>query len=61
MSGRPKVHGERVTTAVRLPKELHKRASHEAIDRDTSVNHLLVKALTYYLDRLPPIKPEDAP
>jgi predicted HicB family RNase H-like nuclease len=56
--GRPKVHTEaRVTTAVRLPKSLYKRARHEALDRDSSVNHLVCKALEYYLDRLPPVEP----
>lgn len=57
--GRPKkFHDRRVTTAVRLPERLHRRLSETAEDRDTSINHLLVKAAEHYLDRLPAIEPE---
>lgn len=60
-AGRPREHdeGTRTTTGVRLDKDLYKRAKHAAIDRDTSVNHLINKALAYYLDRLPPLEPTD--
>lgn len=54
--GRPREHlEERITTAIRLPKTLHKKLKREALERDSSVNHLLVKAAQHYLDRLPPI------
>lgn len=57
---RPKVHQDaRVTTAVRLPQHLYDRLRDEADARDTSVNHLLVKAAGFYLDRLPPLEAED--
>lgn len=57
---RPKRTGERVATAIRLPKELHERAVRVAHERDTSVNHLVVKALALYLDKLPPLEiPEE--
>lgn len=40
---------------MRFPRELHDRALEAAHDRDTSINHLVVKALYFYLDRLPPL------
>ena len=56
--GRPKEHlEERVTTAVRIPKGLYRKLKQEANQRDSSLNHLLVKAAEYYLDRLPPLEP----
>jgi predicted HicB family RNase H-like nuclease len=57
--GRPRQYREdRVTTAVRLPEALHRRLTEEAEARDTSLNHLLVRAATYYLDHmLPPLGP----
>lgn len=58
--GRPTRNGERVATAIRLPRELHERAARVAHERDTSINHLVVKALALYLDRLPPLEvPEE--
>jgi predicted HicB family RNase H-like nuclease len=57
---RPKKYLEpRVATAVRLPPELHRRLQDEAASRDTSVNHLLVKAATFYLSHLPPLEARD--
>jgi predicted HicB family RNase H-like nuclease len=57
---RPKTHTEpRVTTAIRLPEDLHERLRDAAETRDTSVNHLLVKAARFYLDRLPPLDATD--
>lgn len=54
--GRPKKYFERrVTTAVRLPETLHRRLQDTAYARDTSVNHLIVKAAEHYLSHLPPI------
>lgn len=58
--GRPKEHPEdRVTTAVRIPRDLYKRLKREAVERDSSLNHLLVKAASYYLERLPSLEPVD--
>lgn len=49
----------RPAVAVRMPKELHERLRTTADERDTSVNHLMVKAAQAYLDRLPPLEPEE--
>lgn len=51
---RPKVHGDRVTTQIRLPVDLHDRLQQAAEERDVSVNFLVVKALEDYLARLIP-------
>lgn len=52
---RPKVHHEdRVTTAFRLPTELHARLTRAAAERDLSANFLAVKALEEFLDNLVP-------
>lgn len=52
---RPKVHHEdRVTTAIRLPRELHEKLHEAAADRDLSANFLAVKAIEDFLDRLVP-------
>ncbi len=52
--GRPKLHEEpRVTTAVRIPKSLHQRLHKAAAERDVSVNRLVTRAVSDYLDRLP--------
>lgn len=42
--------GERVLTALRLPADLHERLRLTAEERDTSINHLLIRAACYYLD-----------
>lgn len=56
--GRRKVHQEpRVTTAIRIPESLHRELEETAEDRDTSINHLLVKAARHYLSNLPPLEP----
>jgi hypothetical protein len=57
--GRPKQYlEERVTTAIRVPLSLHERLQQEADSRDTSINHLIVRATAYYLDHLlPPLGP----
>jgi predicted HicB family RNase H-like nuclease len=48
--GRPKEYAEdRVTTAIRLPKDLYKRLKHEAIDREVSVNSLIEQATQTFL------------
>lgn len=52
---RPKVHHEeRVTTAFRIPKELHGRLQEAAAERDLSANFLAVKAIEEFLDNLVP-------
>lgn len=52
---RPKVHHEeRVTTAFRLPRDLHQRLQDAAAERDLSANYLAVKALEEFLDNLVP-------
>lgn len=54
--GRPKEYPEeRVTTAVRIPKVLYKRAKHAALDRDVGVGLLINRALERYLENLPPV------
>lgn len=47
-----KAKGPRVSTKVRLPKELHDRLKREADGRDTSVTHLIVRATEVYLREL---------
>lgn len=54
-----KVVGKPKATAVRLPQDLHARLQATADERGTSVNHLIVLAASYYLDRLPPLMPGD--
>lgn len=49
---RPRVHGNRVSTMVRLPVDLHERLCAAATERDVSVNYLICKAISHYLDRL---------
>ena len=49
--GRPKVHDERITTAVRLPKGLHKRLKIEAVYRDVGVNVIVTKAVEDWMKK----------
>lgn len=52
---RPKVHHEqRVTTAIRLSRDLHERLTEAARDRQLAVNHLVVLAVEDFLERLIP-------
>lgn len=50
---------------MRLPRDLHAQLRASAEERELSVNYLVVRALTYYLDRLIPadeielIRPDD--
>jgi predicted HicB family RNase H-like nuclease len=49
--GRPKQYEEdRVTTAVRVPTPVHEKFRALAEERDVSVNYLINKAMTRYLD-----------
>lgn len=47
-------HEKRVTTAVRLPEDLHQRLKDAAEERDVSVNLIVTKAVAQYLDGLLP-------
>lgn len=50
--GRPKVHtDERITTAVRLPKALHKRLKIEAVHREVGVNFLVTRAIEEWMKK----------
>lgn len=54
---RPKLYEEpRVATAVRLPLDLHERLRAEAMKRQVSANLLVERAISVYLDRLPPFE-----
>lgn len=47
---------ERVTTAIRIPRDLHERLVKEAEDREVSINVMAVKALERYVSRLPDLR-----
>lgn len=47
--------GHRVTCAVRLPDDLHARLRDAAREREVSMNRLIERAVSEYLDRLVPI------
>lgn len=52
---RPRTYAEdRVATAVRLPVSVHRRLHQAAVDRDVSANLLITRAITDFLERLPP-------
>lgn len=51
-----KHHEKRVTTAVRLTESLHARLHETAAERDVSVNLIVSRAVTEYLDRLLPVE-----
>jgi len=51
---RPRLYDKRITTAVRLPEDIHERLRDAADERDVSVNYLITKAVDDYLDRLVP-------
>lgn len=44
----------RVTTAVRLPEDLHRKLQEHAEMRDVSVNWLVTRAVEQFIDQLPP-------
>lgn len=53
MMGRPRLYEERrIATAVRLPVSLHDKLKRAAMSREVSVNFLLTRAVTAYLQRL---------
>lgn len=43
---------ERISTAVRLPVELHAELQRQAAQREVSVNYLITRAVYHYLRRL---------
>lgn len=51
--GRPKVYDERVCTAIRLPTDVRDRLEAAANERDVSMNLLITRAITHYLNQLP--------
>lgn len=52
---RPTVYGERKTTAIRLPVELHQRLVEAAAEREVAVNRLVIVAIEDMLERLIPV------
>ena len=55
MGRRRKYEPDRVTTAVRIPGELHQKLQEEAEARDISMNYLLVRGAQLVLERLTPL------
>jgi predicted HicB family RNase H-like nuclease len=55
MGRRRKYEPDRVTTAVRIPAELHQKLQEEAEARDISMNYLLVRGAQLVLERLTPL------
>lgn len=47
----------RVSTAVRLPAELHAELHQQAAEREVSVNFLVTRAVAHYLKALGPADP----
>lgn len=45
----------RVATAIRLPADLSKQLRDEAARRDVSMNYLIVRAVTRYLENAVPV------
>ena len=48
---------KRVSTAVRLPADLHAELQRQALERDVSVNFLVTRAVGRYLRELGPADP----
>ena len=44
---------KRIATAVRLPEHLHDELQRQAEQRDVSVNYLVVRAVSQYLEAAP--------
>lgn len=53
---RPREYDTRVSTALRLPPELHDRLKRAADEREVSANLLIERAITEYLERLRPLR-----
>jgi hypothetical protein len=54
---RPRQHGERVVTAIRVPVDLHARLVEISEERDITINGLMVKATQHYIDHVMPPLP----
>lgn len=52
---RPREHGERVSTQIRVPVELYDRLAAASAERDLPMNTMVVKAIGNYLDQLVPL------
>jgi predicted HicB family RNase H-like nuclease len=57
---RRKYEPDRVTTAVRIPTEIHQKLQEEAEARDVSLNYLLVRGAQLVLERLTPLSDTEA-
>lgn len=55
MGRRRRYDPDRVTTAVRIPAEIHEKLREEAEARDVSLNYLLVRGAQLVLERLTPL------
>ena len=53
--GRPTVYDQRVTTAIRLDADLHRRIKEEASARGVSANRLITALIAEGLERLVPV------
>lgn len=53
--GRPKCHDTRSSTGVRFPPELLARLHEAAEEREVSVNWIINRAVTEFLDHLIPV------
>ncbi len=53
--GKSRTSPKRVTTAVRLPEDVHRRLQEEAEARDVSMNYLVTKAANLLLEKLTPL------
>lgn len=49
---RPKVHGDRIATQIRVPVELHERLVAVCEEREITINYLMCKAASVYLDQM---------
>ena len=53
--GRPRIYDEpRIATAIRLPVSLRDELQAVAAEREVSVNFLVIRAVSDYLQQLPP-------
>ena len=52
---RPRMYGDRVSTQVRIPVDVHARLVDAAAERDLTVNWLVTRAIEEYLARLIPV------
>ena len=50
---RPRVHGERVTTAIRFPVATHAELARRADELDVSINWIVNRAVERWLNAVP--------